>query len=134
MRNQLLVASGMCFAATAIIFAGSARAEPPAAMTYMTQTPALIGCDTRSQVDEVIAAVKAGTMKEKLLELHATVNAQGEPVCMYGHAASVVFGESEHIGQLNDHDHTINVWVSHVGNHNTDFYLLWAEEVKTSSL
>lgn len=112
----------------------SASAEPPAAMTYMTQTPALIGCDTRPQIDEVIASIKKGTVKEKLAELSKVTDDKGEPVCVYGSATSVVFGESEHIGQLNDHDHTINVWVSHVGNRNTDFYVLWAEEVKTSSL
>ena len=62
---------------TALIWAGSARAEPPASMTYLAETPALIACDTRPQMDEVIAAIKAGKLEEKLVAMHDLMDAKG---------------------------------------------------------
>ena len=116
----------------ALLFAGSAQAEPPASMTYMTETPALIACDTRPEMDEVIAAIKAGKVKEKLVEMHDLVDAKGEPVCVYGNLSSVVFGQSEHVGQVQNKDTVIDVWVAAVGNHNAAFYVLWGEVVETT--
>jgi hypothetical protein len=37
------------------------------------------------------------------------------------------------VGRIKDHDRTIDAWISHVGNSNAEFYLLWGEEVKETS-
>lgn len=118
----------------ALLFAGSAYAEPPASMTYMTQSPPLLACDTRLQIDEVIASIKEGKVKEKLAEMQDIKDEHNEAVCLYSPLSNIVFGQSEHIGQINDRDQTLDVWVVHLGNRNTDFYAIWADLVKTSSL
>ena len=118
----------------AFLFAGSAQAEPPASMTYMTETPALIACDTRPQMDEVITAIKAGKLKEKLVEMHDILDAKGEPVCVYGNLSSVVFGLSEHVGEIQDHDRLVDMWVANVGNRNAAFFVLWGEVVNATGV
>jgi hypothetical protein len=132
--RKYLTPIGMILGTAALVWAGSARAEPPASMTYMTETPALIACDTRPQIDEIIAAIKAGKVKEKLAEMQNIVDEHGEPVCVYGKLPSVVFGESEHIGQIEDHDRLVDVWVANVGNHNAAFYVLWGEVVDSTGV
>lgn len=133
MRNYL-VGTAMVLGTAALVWAGNAKAEPPAAMTYMTQTPPLLVCDTRAQMDEVIASIKEGKVKEKLAEMQNIKDKHNEAVCLFSPLSGVVFGQSEHLGQMNDRNQTIDVWVSYAGNHNTDFYLLWAEEVQTTGL
>lgn len=130
MRNQLLVGGAMVFATIALIFAGSARAAPPDAMSYQSVDVPVVACDTKDQMAQVIDAIKGGTLKEKLFELAAAKDDKGESVCMYTPLAPVVFGESDHIGRIADHDKTVDAWVVHVGNQHTDFYILWGEIVK----
>jgi hypothetical protein len=132
--RKYLTPIGMMVGAAALIWAGSARAEPPASMTYLAETPALIACDTRPQMDEVIAAIKDGKVKEKLVEMQHTVDAKGEPVCVYGNLASVVFGLSEHVGEIQDRDRLVDVWVANVGNRNAAFFVLWGEVVDATGV
>ena len=132
--RKYLTPIGIMLGAAALVWAGSARAEPPASMTYMAETPALIACDTRPQMDEVIAAIKEGKVEEKLEALSKITDEHGEPVCVYGNLASVVFGESEHVGEIQDHDRVVDVWVANVGNRNAAFVVLWAEVVDTTGV
>jgi hypothetical protein len=118
MRKQLAM-GGCILAATAlIVWAGSARAQPPEAMTYVAISTPIIACDTHDQVAEIVRAVKDNNVKEKLTELAAIRDDQGEPACIYSPLATVVFGNSEHVGRIEDHDRTIDAWISHVGNPN----------------
>ena len=132
--RKYLTPIGMILGTAALVWAGSARAEPPASMTYMTQTPALIACDTRPRMDEVITAIKAGKVKEKLEELSKVTDDKGEPVCVYGNLSSVVFGLSEHIGEIQDRDRLVDVWVANVGNRNAAFFVLWGEVVDATGV
>jgi hypothetical protein len=120
----------MVAATTLIVWAGSARARPPEAATYWAISNPVIACDTHEQVAEIVHAIKDGNLKEKLTELAAIKDDKGEPACIYSPLATVVFGNSEHIGRIEDHNRTIDAWISHVGNSNRDFYLLWDEEVQ----
>jgi len=118
-------------AATAlIVWAGSARAQPPEAMTYAAISTPIIACDTHDQVAEIVQAIKDGNLKEKLTELAAIRDDKGEPACIYSPLATVVFGDSEHVGRIEDHDRGIDAWICRVGNSNREFYLLWGEEVE----
>ena len=36
----------------------------------------------------------------------------------------------EHIGRIEDRDRAIDAWISHIGNANREFYVLWGEEVE----
>jgi hypothetical protein len=84
-------------------------------------------------VAEIVHAIKDGNLKEKLTELAAIKDDKGEPACVYSPLSAVVFGDSEHIGRLEDHGRTIDAWISHVGNSNKEFYLLWGEEVEETA-
>lgn len=131
MRTQLLVGGAMCFATVALIFAGSARADPPEKGAYQALSTPIIACDTKDEMKDVVEAIKVGKLKEKLAELVEVKDNHNEPVCIYSQLSPVAFGESEHLGQIKDHDRIIDAWIAHVGNRNTDFYVLWGEEVKS---
>jgi hypothetical protein len=132
MRKQLAM-GGCILAATAlIVWAGSVRAQPPESMTYAPIFTPIIACDTHDQVGEIVQAIKDGNLQEKLTELAAIGDDKREPARIYSPLATVVFGNSEHIGRIEDHDRTIDAWISHVGNPNRDFYVLWGEEVPST--
>ena len=65
-----------------------------------------------------------------LTELAALRDDKGEPVCLYSPLSAVIFGDSEHIGRIEDRDRAIDAWISHVANPNREFYVLWGEEVE----
>lgn len=130
MRKQLLIGAGMCFVAVALIFAGSARAEPPEAMAYVQLPVPVIACDSKEEMGTVVQAVKDGNLKEKLVELMAIKDDHGESVCIYSQIGPIVFGYSEHIGRLIVGEQTLDTWVSNVGNRHAGFYILYAEVVK----
>jgi hypothetical protein len=125
---------GGCIAAVtaAMASAGSARAEPPASTTLMELRTPVIACDTKDQMMQVVQSIKDGHLDDKLTELEATKNDRNEPDCIYSPLSPVVFGDSEHIGRIEDHDRTVDLWVSNVGNGNTGFYVLWGEEIQST--
>jgi hypothetical protein len=130
MRTQLPIGGCLIAATALIIWTGSARAQPPDAMTYMAIDNPIIACDTRDQMAEIVQAMKDRKVKEKLTELAAVRDDKGEPVCVYSPLSAVIFGDSEHIGRIEDRDRAIDAWISHVGNPNREFYVLWGEEVE----
>jgi len=122
---------GRMVAATALfVWAASARAQPPEATTYTAILDPIIACDTHDQISQVVQAIKDSRLKDKLTELAAIEDDTGEPACIYSPLSEVVFGDSEHIGRIEDQDRTIDAWISHVGNRNMEFYVLWGEEVE----
>ena len=125
---------GGCIAAVtaAMASAGSARAEPPASTTLMELTTPVIACDTKDQMMQVVQSIKDGHLSDKLTELEATKDDRNEPVCVYSPLSPVVFGDSEHIGRIEDHDRTVDLWVSNVGNGDLGFYVLWGEEIQST--
>lgn len=126
------------FTAAAVVLAslwiGNVKADPPAPLTPMDVSPALIACDTREEIDTVLAAIRGGTYKQTMLALGEIKDSYGEAVCLFSPLNGVVFGEAEHIGQINEHNRTVNVWVVHAGNAKGAFFIIWGELVKTSSL
>ena len=130
MRTRLSI--GGCMAVAIEIFAGpgSAGAQPPEAMTYMEIATPLIACDTRDQMAQVVEAISGGKLEEKMIELAGVKNSDGESVCVYSPLPPLLFGESEHVGRVEDHERGLDIWITHVGNKNKKFYILWGEEVK----
>lgn len=120
----------MCVAVVGLIFAGSARAEPPASMAFVQLPVPVIACDTKDEMGTIVQAVKNGTLKETLAQFGKVTDDHGEPVCIYSKLGPVVFGDSEHIGKLRVGEQTIDTWVSNVGNRVAGFYILYGEIVK----
>ena len=83
MRTQLPIGGCLIAATALIIWTGSARAQPPDAMTYMAIDSPIIACDTHDQMAEIVQAMKDRKLKEKLTELAALRDDKGEPVCIY---------------------------------------------------
>ena len=54
----------------------------------------IIACDTHGQISQVVQAIKDSRFKDKLTELAA------RPACIYSPLSEVVFGDSEHIGRI----------------------------------
>lgn len=122
--------TGGCMAAMILSLAGSAQAEPPKAMEYVAISNPVIACNTRNEMDQIVQAIKDGTLTEKLLEFAGVKDDKGEPVCVLASFGPVVFGQSEHIGQIQDHGTTVDVWISNVGNRTVAFYVLWGEVIQ----
>lgn len=131
MRTQLLVGGAMIAATALLAWAGMAKADPPEKGEYRVLQSPIIACDTKAQIQEVVEAVKGGTLQAKLGEMTAIRDDHNEPVCIYSQLPPVAFGESEHIGQIKDHDRIIDAWIVQVGNSHTEFYILWGEEIKS---
>jgi len=130
MRTRLTIGGCIAAAIAMIACAGSARAEPPASMTFTEIKTPVIACDTKDQMMQVVQSIKDGHLRDKLSELEAIKDDRNEPVCVYSPLSTVVFGESEHIGRFEDHGRGLDLWVSNVGNRETEFYVLWGEQVK----
>ena len=75
-----------------------------------------VTCDTRDQIMQVLDAVRAHIVEEKLDEFAKAAGPKNEPGCLYSDIGPILFGASEHVGVLFDNDRAINLWVSHVGN------------------
>jgi hypothetical protein len=108
-----------------LIFASPALAEPPAGL-YMPQI-ALIVCDTREQIGQVLDAVKNDTVKDKLIEFGKQLDTGGEPICLYSLIGPFTVDSNEHIGIITSNDHTVDMWILKVHNSLGSFYVLWGE-------
>jgi hypothetical protein len=42
--------------------------------------------------------------------------------------------QSINIGRIEDHDRTVDLWVSNVGNGDMGFYVLWVEEIQSTKV
>lgn len=122
MRENRLRARACCRARSGIE-SGASRAAAVDAY-YEPKTPFVI-CDTRDQIMQVLDAVRAHKVKEKLDEFVKAVGPKDEPGCLYSDIGPTLFGASEHVDVLFDNDRAINLWVSHVANRRGEFYLLW---------
>jgi len=129
-----LASAGTLACAFAALGLGLARAEPPRSMAYYEPKAPFVICNTHDQIMQVLDAVRAHKLNEKLAEFTKTADVQHDPVCIYGEIGPVLFGASEHVGVLFDSDRAINMWVSHVGNRRGEFYLLWGEVGKATSV
>ena len=103
-------------------------------MAYYEPTTPFVVCDTRDQIMQMLDAVRAHKVKQKLAEFAKTAGPNHEPACLYSEIGPVVFGASEHVGVLFDNEKAIDMWVSHVGNRRGEFYLLWGEVGKETSV
>jgi hypothetical protein len=134
--NKYLIGGAMIAATLAIIYAGSARAEPPnmgsGAVMLIHPFPM---CLTHDAAMEVVKAARKGDGMTKLTELNKQVNETGMPQCSFGiPPGPIVFGDSEDEGDMEGKNGTggdakIHVWLSHVGNIKFDFFLLYVEKV-----
>jgi len=121
-----------CCRARSGIESGASRAAAVDAY-YEPKTPFVI-CDTRDQIMQVLDAVRAHKLQDKLDEFVKAAGRKNGPACLYSDIGPIVFGASEHVGVLFDNDRAINLWVSHVGNRRGEFYLLWGEVGKETSV
>jgi hypothetical protein len=64
------------------------------------------------------------------LEFVGVKDDEGKPVCVLASLGPVMFGQSEHIGRIQDHGTTFEVWISNLGNRNVDFYVLCGEIIQ----
>ena len=70
---------------------------------------------------QVLDAVRAYKVKEKLVEFAKAAGPKNEPGRLYSDIGPILFGASEPLGVLFDNDRAINLWVSHVGNRRGEF-------------
>jgi hypothetical protein len=132
MRKILI--GGLIAVSVALVVYSRAQAAPLDEGSYLQLSRPIVACNERKQMDDIVQAIKDGKLQEKLTELQTVVDKDGEPVCIYSPMGPLVFGASEHIGQIKDHDRTVDTWISHVGNQKAEFYVLWGEVVKESSI
>ena len=59
---------------------------------------------------QVLDAVRAHKVKEKLDEFAKAAGPKNEPGCLYSDIGPILFGASEHVGVLFDNDRAINLW------------------------
>ena len=127
----------LCVAAMAwtgaALWSHAAIAEPPQSVYYDSATPFVV-CDTKAQISEVVQALEVHKLKEKLAEFGKQIDANKEPVCLFSAVGPVIFGASEHVGLIFDHDEAIDLWISEVRNAHVQFYLLWGEIGKETSV
>ena len=116
------------------IGANVARADPPDTLAYYEPKTPFIACDTREEIMQIVDSVKANKLKETLAAFSKQTEGNREPACVYGDIGAVVFGASEHVGVVIDNERALNVWVSHVGNLRGQFYVLWGEAGKETSV
>jgi hypothetical protein len=64
MFNHLMIEG--CMTAAILSLAGSAQAEPPKAMDYVAIPNPVIACDTRDEMDQIVQAIKDGTLTDML--------------------------------------------------------------------
>ena len=133
MRTLKLCGAGLLACLAPTIWSNSAIAEPPQSIYYNTETPFIV-CDTREEISDVLQAIKAHKLKEKLTEFGKELDANKEPVCLYSVIGPVTFGASEHVGLVFDQQGGIDMWVSKVHNSQAEFYLLWGELGKVTSI
>jgi hypothetical protein len=131
-RLQLASAGALVF----VLATSLARAEPPKSMAYFEPKTPFVACDTHDQIMQVLDAVRAHKLNEKLAEFAKVAQSQSnhEPGCVYSVLGPVLFGASEHVGVVFDSQRAINMWVSHVGNPHGEFYLLWGEVGKETAV
>jgi hypothetical protein len=126
MRTLSLFTAGLIACTAPTVCSTSAIAEPPQSVYYNNETPFIV-CDTREQIDDVLKAMKADKLKDKLVEFSKELDANKEPVCLYSVIGPIVFDHSEHVGLIFDQQGGIDMWLSQVHNTQTKFYLLWGE-------
>jgi hypothetical protein len=134
MHKRHLVGASILACAFATLGSNLACAEPPQSMAYYEPKTPFIICDTRDEITQVLEAVRAHKLSQKLAEFAKTTGPKHEPVCAYSNVGPLVFGASEHVGVLFDSERAINMWISHVGNRRGDFYLLWGEVGKETAV
>ncbi len=134
MHKLQLAGAGVLACALAAFGPNLARAEPPRSMAYYEPKTPFIVCDTRDEIMQVLDAVRTHKLNDKLAEFAKAKGSNGEAACVYSVIGPVLFGASEHVGVLFDNEKAINMWVSHVGNLHGEFYLLWGEVGKETSV
>ena len=75
---------------------------------FEPKTPFVIR-DTRDQIMQVLDAVRAHKVKEKLDEYGKAAGPKNEPACIHSDIGPILFGASEHVGVLIDNDRAINL-------------------------
>lgn len=134
MNKRQFIGAAVIACAIATVTSSNARAEPPQSMAYFEPKTPFVVCDTRDQIMQVLDSVKQHKLDEKLAEFAKQAQPNKEPACVYSVLGPVVFGASEHVGLVFDNERGIDMWVSHVGNLHGDFYLLWGEVGKETSV
>lgn len=126
MRTQLLIGAGMCLATVALIFAGSARAEPPPNGMLVSFHHPMIVCEKAEYLKDLIEAQRTSETafgakaKELIADKHQ---------CDAAQVNNVVVGESEDVGSVKWGDAEEHLWIVHIGDAKTERWTLYEEAV-----
>ncbi len=121
------------FAAFALVN-GIAVASPPTGYGQLG-IPVLM-CDTSVQLKSLIDARAKGAAEgvRAFQELHNLRNNRfQEPSCMFSMTGPVAIGDQPGdvidvgIQKPDDVDQAVHIWMLHVGNSQTDFWVMWSE-------
>ena len=135
----MLTGAAMIALMAALVYgANKAHAEPPKQGSYdMVTFPAIV-CDTKENIQTIAkAGVDDGKKMQAAFEaLVAMKDEKGEPTCTIAPPAGpFAFGENEPLGVLHTQDDTlVDAWAVHLGNENGDWWIIWAEKSKQTSL
>lgn len=116
-------------AASALLFATPAVAEPPiSGSVEMFATPSIL-CDTKSELESIVdsfeTSVAAG--KSRFAELFNTKNARDEPACALVSLRLAMTIETTDLGRLNLAGKDVYGWVIHIANEAGEGYYLYLE-------
>lgn len=116
----------MVAATLALVWAGSARADPPTDGSLVSFAHPLIVCDKADYLKDLIAAQRKSkdAFDAKSKELIAD-----KKQCFAANVSNVVVGESEDAGTAKWGNLTEHLWITHVGDAKGEHWLLYEENV-----
>lgn len=116
----------MIGATALLVWAGSARANPPPEGMLVSFAHPLIMCDKAEQLKDLVAAQRTSeeAFGAKAKELIADTK-----VCTPAQIINVVVGDSEDVGNLKWGDIEEHVWIIHFGDSKSEHWALYEELV-----
>lgn len=133
--KQLLIGTAMVAATALVVFAGSARADVPAAGTTMSFPPSIV-CDTKQQIADIAKASaesKGQKFIDKFKEYQALKDAKNEPTCAYQPLQGITLGENVDLGTIyTQSGAAIHGYAVHFGTSQAEGWLLFAEKIETA--
>lgn len=111
MHKQLMVGGAMCVATVVLIFAGSARAEPPRNGTMVSFHRPMIVCEKADYLKDLIAAQKTSSdaFGEKAKELISDKH-----LCTAAQITNVIVGETEDVGNVTWGETQEHLWIVNI--------------------
>lgn len=127
MRTQLVIGGLMIASTVALVWAGSARADPPPNGMMVSFHLPMIVCEKADYLKALIAAQRTSetAFGAKAKELLA---GEKHP-CDAGQVSNVVVGESEDAGTVKWGDAEEHLWIVHFGDVKAEHWALYEEAI-----